>query len=286
MTTSRALRVGVAIFPTMRGIHPAELAREAEEMGFDSLFFPEHTHIPVASQNTFLGGNHPVPEYYRETLDPFVALTAAATATSTLLLGTGICLITERDPIATAKAIATLDQLSGGRFVFGIGAGWNTYELENHGTDPSRRFAVMRERVEAMQAIWSQDEASYHGKYVDFDRIWSWPKPLQRPHPPILIGGNGPKALDRVLAYGDGWLPEYEPNLFDRITELRQRALELGRQRIEITVYSARLDAVGDYLRVGADRCVFWLPPDDRSAALNRLEELASAFKLSRQAPG
>jgi probable F420-dependent oxidoreductase len=279
----RDLKVGVAIFPTIRGIPPADLARAAEERGFESLFFPEHTHIPAASQDTFLGEDRQVPEYYREILDPFVALTAAASATTGLRLGTGICLVTQRDPIATAKAVATLDQLSGGRFIFGVGAGWNTHELENHGTDPGRRFAVLRERVQAMKAIWTQDEATFHGRYVNFERIWSWPKPLQHPHPPILIGGNGPRALDRVLDYGDGWLPEFEPSLLERIAELRQRAVVDGRPSVDVTVYSARLDAIERYLEVGANRCVFWLPPNDERAAIRRLDEIATTLALRRE---
>ena len=275
----RALKIGVAIFPTARGIAIPELARVAEERGFESLFLPEHTHIPVASRNTFLGREREVPEYYSEILDPFVALTAAASATRSLRLGTGICLITERDPIVTAKAVATLDQLSGGRVVFGVGAGWNVHELRNHGTDPRHRFALMRERVEAMKAIWTQDEASYHGRFVEFDRIWSWPKPLQQPHPPILIAGNGPKALDRVLDYGDGWLPEFESELVERIAELRRRARERGRP-VEVTVYSARLEMVERYAEAGAERCVFWLPPNDEHGPLARLDEIANALEL------
>jgi probable F420-dependent oxidoreductase len=282
VTALRALQVGVAIFPTIRGIGPAELARAAEDRGFESLFFPDHTHIPVASANTFLGEERPVPEYYREMLDPFVALTAAACVTTRLRLGTGICLVTGRDPIVTAKTVATLDQLSGGRVIFGVGAGWNVHELENHGTDPRRRFAVMRERVLAMKAIWTQEEASYHGDYIDFGPIWSWPKPLQKPHPPILIGGNGPRALERVLEYGDGWLPEFEPTLLERVAELQQRAREAGRAQIDVTIYSARLEAVDQYRDVGANRCVFWLPPNDRDSALRRLDEIASALALGR----
>jgi probable F420-dependent oxidoreductase len=274
------VKFGVAVFATEHGIHPAELARLAEERGFESLFVPDHTHIPAASANTYLGGTAAVPDYYREMLDPFVALAAAACATQRLRIGTGICLVTERDPIATAKAVATLDWLSGGRFVFGVGAGWNVHELRSHGTDPGRRFAVMRERVEAMKRIWTQDEASYEGRFVTFDRIWSWPKPAQKPHPPILIAGNGPRVLERVLTYGDGWLPEFEPNLPERIAELQRQARQRGLNGMPVTVYSARLELLEAYERAGAERCVFWLPPNDPSGALRRLDELARALDL------
>src|SRR5919206_2840703 len=184
------MKFGVTMFTTRYSIGPAELARAVEERGFESLFVPEHTHIPVSRRSPWPGGAD-LPDEYRETLDPFLALTAAAAATERLLLGTGICLVVERDPITTAKEVATLDHLSGGRFLFGVGAGWNAEEMQNHGTDPSTRFGLMRERVEAMKAIWTQDEAAYHGKHVDFDAMWSWPKPAQKPHPPILVGGRG-----------------------------------------------------------------------------------------------
>jgi probable F420-dependent oxidoreductase len=275
------MKFGVAIFVTGLGIQPGELALRAEQRGFESLFFPDHTHIPAASANSFLGGSAPVPQHYREMLDPFVALTAAACSTTTLRVGTGILLVTQRDPIATAKAVATLDHLSGGRLIFGVGAGWNTDELRNHGADPHRRFALMRERVEAMKAIWTEDEATYHGEFVNFDRIWSWPKPVQTPHPPILIAGNGPKALDRVLDYGDEWLPEFEPNLLERIAELQRRAHELGRpDGVPVTVYSAKPELVERYREVGAHRAVFWLPPNDAAGAVRRLDELAEALGL------
>src|SRR6185436_11317492 len=150
-----------------------------------------------------------LPREYSHTYDPFIALTAAAAATERLRLATGICLVVERDPITTAKEVASLDQLSGGRLLFGVGAGWNLEEMENHGTDSSRRFGVLRERVEAMKQIWSSDEASYHGRYVDFERVWSWPKPAQKPQTTVIVGGNGKTVYDRVLAFGDGWLPNY-----------------------------------------------------------------------------
>lgn len=275
------------MFVTERGLQPAELARRAEERGFESLFIPDHTHIPAASANRFLGGDAPVPEHYREMFDPFVALTAAACATSRLRIGTGICLVTERDPIATAKTVATLDQLSAGRMLFGVGAGWNEEELRNHGADPARRFALMRERVESMKRIWTEDEASYHGDFVNFDRIWSWPKPLQKPHPHVLIAGNGPRALERVLSYGDEWLPEFEPNLVDRIAELQRRGRELGRpDGVPVTVYSAQIELLDEYREVGAHRCVFWLPPNDADGARQRIDELADALALAAAPQG
>jgi probable F420-dependent oxidoreductase len=169
---------------------PSELARMAEERGFESLFFPEHTHIPASRETPSPSGGE-LPREYSRTYSPFVALMAAAAASDRLLLGTGVCLVTERDPIITAKEVATIDHLSAGRFLFGVGAGWNIEELRNHGTDASTRFGIMRERIEAMKAIWSAQEASYSGRHVSFERIWCWPKPLQQPHPPVLVGGTG-----------------------------------------------------------------------------------------------
>src|SRR3954451_11502997 len=189
------LQFGLAMFPADYAIQPVELGRLAEERGFESLWFPEHTHIPVSRETPYPAGGDLPPEYWH-THDPFVALAAVAATTERLRVGPGICLIVERDPITTAKEVASLDRISNGRFLFGIGAGWNREEMANHGTDPDRRFGLMRERVEAMKAIWTQGEASYHGEQVRFDRIWSWPKPAQHPHPPVLIGGNGPRVLD------------------------------------------------------------------------------------------
>jgi probable F420-dependent oxidoreductase len=272
------MKHGVAVFETDEGVAPAELARRAEELGFESLFFPDHTHIPAARSSAAPRGGE-LPREYSHLLDPFVALTAAAAATTTLRLGTGLLLVVERDPITTAKAVATLDLVSGGRFLFGVGAGWNLEEMQNHGTDPARRFALLRERVEAMKAIWTNEEASYQGEFVRFDAIWSWPKPVQKPHPPVMIGGNGPRAVERVLAYGDEWIPEPEEGLPDRMRELAHRAKDAGRD-VPVTVYGARVEDVEAYAAAGAHRCVHWLPPRDAERTMNRLRELALDLEL------
>jgi len=272
------MKHGVAIFATDEGIAPAELAREAEALGFESLFFPDHTHVPASRTSAAPRGGE-LPREYSRLLDPFVALTAAAAATTTLRVGTGLCLVVERDPIVTAKAVATLDLLSGGRFLFGVGAGWNLEEMQNHGTDPSRRFALMRERVEAMKVIWTNDEASYSGQFVHFEGIWSWPKPMQKPHPPVMIGGNGPRVIERVLAYGDEWLPEPEEGLPERMHELRRRS-QVADRVVPITVYGARVGDVEMFEATGAHRCVYWLPPRDPERTTSRLRELAVELGL------
>src|SRR6266536_3220870 len=221
------MRFGLSMFLTDETIAPVELGRAAEEAGFDALFLPEHTHIPASRESPWSGGAA-LPREYSHTLDPFVALSAIAATTERLRLGTGIALIVERDPIVLAKEGATLDLLSGGRFELGIGAGWNHEEMANHGTDPATRIRVMRERALAVREIWTQDEASFHGEFVDFERIWSWPKPVQRPHPPIWIGGTGPRVVDRVLEFGDGWFPNMSDleELGARVAELQRRAAD------------------------------------------------------------
>ena len=243
--------VGLAIFLTGEGIHPAELARQAEAAGYESLFVTEHTHIPVkAGMVARLGG--PLDDKYRRTHDPFVALAFAAAATERLIIGTSVCLVIEHDPIVLAKQVSSLDQLSGGRFVFGVGAGWNKHEMRNHGTDPDTRHGNMRERVEAMKAIWTSDEGEYHGKHVDFDPIWQWPKPAQTPHPPVFVGGNGPRVLDRVLRYADGWMPNMKEldTLPPRVAELRERA---GRD-VPVTYYGATRENLDTLRDAGVDR--------------------------------
>jgi len=271
--------LGLAHFLTDYGMPPAELARKVEERGFESLFLPEHTHIPVSRATPYPGGGELPPEY-SHTLDPFVALAAAATATERLKIGTGVCLVIERDPIVTAKEVATLDQISGGRFLFGVGAGWNREEMQNHGTDPSTRFRRMRESVEAMKAIWTQDEAEYHGRLIDFDPIWAWPKPVQKPHPPVLVGGLGEKVLDRVVAYGDEWIPnrvQSPEDLGERIAELQRRAEAAGRERIPVTVFGAKSEQrlLERLEAAGVTRSLFYLQPEKPDGVERQLDEFA-----------
>lgn len=279
------MKFGVTMFPTDYAIGPSELARAVEERGFESLFFPEHTHIPTSRRTPWPGGAE-LPQEYSHTLDPFVALSAAAMVTTRLRIGTGICLVIERDPITLAKEVASLDLISGGRFMFGIGGGWNLEEMENHGTSPPQRWKLMRERVEAMKAIWTQDEAEYHGRFLSFDPVWSWPKPVQRPHPPILVGGDGPHTLQRVIEYGDGWMPiprRGESAISERAAELNWLAAAAGRGRIPVTVFGAspRPEVIQHYAEAGVERCIFWLPPAPAGEALPLLDrhaELAKSF--------
>jgi probable F420-dependent oxidoreductase len=225
------MHFGVHIEPTDQTMDIVALGRLVESLGFESLFLPEHTHLPVAGASVHPSGPA-VHDRLRRFLDPFIALAAVASATTTLRLGTGVCLVPQHDPITLAKQIATLDFISGGRFLFGIGAGWNREELQNHGVDPATRFRRLREHVLAMRAIWTEEEASFHGDFVHFGPIWSWPKPAQRPHPPIIVGGEGPRVLDRVLDYGDEWGPNAEDGLEDRARDLHRRATSLGRPPI------------------------------------------------------
>ena len=266
---------GIGYFATHDGVDPASFARMLEERGHRSLFFPEHTHIPASRETPYPAGGE-LPRPYSHTYDLFVALTAAVTATRSLRVGSGICLVTERDPIITAKEVASIDHLSGGRLDFGVGAGWNREEMRDHGTDPRRRMAVMAERVEAMKAIWTQAEASYHGEHVSFERIWSWPKPLQRPHPPVLVGGNGPTVLDRVLRFGEGWMPNNTgEELLPRIRELRARA-ERPMQVI-IMGAPAKPERLEEFEREGIDRVVRWIPSTARGPAERALERWEDA---------
>ena len=271
------MQFGVHMSLTDESMDAHEFGRAVEDHGFDAVSVPEHTHIPAARTTPYPGGGE-LPREYTRTLDPFVALTAIAGVTERVRLMTSVCLLVERDPIITAKAGATLDLLSDGRLDLGVGAGWNREEMVNHGTDPRRRFALLDERLGALRALWTEPEASYHGELVDFKAVWSWPKPLQQPHVPILVGGSGPSALERVLTLGDGWLPHGRtPELPERIRELRHRARETGRGPIPVTVFAAEANdaALEAYVEAGADRCLFRFPSSTADEVLPRLEEHA-----------
>ena len=233
------MKFGASMFFTDYAITPAVLAKAMEERGFDTLWAPEHSHIPFSRKTPFPLGTE-LPKRYYDVMDPFVTLTAAASATKTLRLGTGICLIAQRDPIQTAKLVASIDQISGGRFVFGVGNGWNQDEMENHGTDFAHRHKLARERIEAMQAIWTQEAAEYHGEFVDFGPMAAWPKPAQKPHPPILVGGAFPYSARRAIRYGNGWLPQVtradQAPLTEVIPRFRQMAADAGRDPAAMTI--------------------------------------------------
>jgi probable F420-dependent oxidoreductase len=274
------MQVGVFYFPADYGIDVAELAQALEARGFASLYVPEHTHIPTSRRSPFPGGGE-LPKKYSHTHDPFVALSFAAAATRKLVLGTGICLIPERDPIVTAKCVASLDQLSGGRFVFGIGGGWNVEEMENHGARYKTRFKLMRERILAMKALWTEEEAAFHGEFVKFDPVWSWPKPKQRPHPPILLGGESDYTLRRIVEYCDGWIPRpitgFTPR--DAKARLRRMAEDQGRDptSLSITVFRAPADkaALDDYRAAGIDGALLEVPDLGRDEILRLLDKYA-----------
>jgi probable F420-dependent oxidoreductase len=273
----------VSIFPTDASISPAELAVACEERGFESLWVAEHSHIPASRKTPFPGGGE-LPKMYYDALDPFVVLAAAASVTRSIKLATGVCLVIQRDPIQTAKQVASLDQLSKGRFLFGVGAGWNLEEMANHGTtDPGRRGTLLRERIEAMKAIWTEKQAEYHGEFVDFDPIFAWPKPVQKPHPPIHVGGAWPQAARRAIKWGDGWIPVGDPEgAIKRLPELRALAQDAGRDpaAIEVSIYYAPADPalLGRLRDAGVARVIFGVPTEAREKVLpilDRYRELA-----------
>ncbi len=269
------MRLGISTFPTQASIQPAALGRALEERGFESLFVSEHTHIPVGLNVT--PGGREIPEEFAHTYDPFVSLAAAAASTERLLLGTAVCLVPERDPIHTAKEVATLDRISGGRFLFGVGGGWNRGELANHGTEFASRWRLLRERILAMKEIWTHETAEFHGEFVDFDPLWQWPKPVQDPHPPVIMGGSAEKSIARAVEYCDGWMPIAERGdvpLADLVGKLQAAAGEAGRDRIPVTLYGAapKPDRLEVYAQAGVDRCLLALPPGDADDALRRLD--------------
>jgi probable F420-dependent oxidoreductase len=273
------MKLGVVIFDADYAIRIDELARELEQRGFESLWIPEHTHIPTSRRSPWPGGPN-LPKEYLHTLDPFVSLATAAAVTTRLLVGTGICLLVERDPITTAKAVASLDFLSKGRFLFGVGGGWNAEEMENHGTNFSTRWRLLRERVLAMKEIWTKDEPEFHGEFVNFDPIWAWPKPIQKPHPPVLLAVNVPQARQKVIDYADGWFPlaARAGDLGEGIADLRRRAEKAGRDPalLTVSVFGAKADeaVLAQYAKLGVTRAILGLPPAGREVVLPVLDDL------------
>ncbi len=274
------MHIGALIFPTDLSIRPDRLARELEGRGFESLWVTEHTHIPSSRRTPWPGGSQ-LPEEYRRTLDPYVALTAAATVTEHLRLGTGITLVAQHDPIVLAKTVASLDLLSGGRVMLGVGVGWNEEEMEDHGVDPKRRRSIAREHLLAMRELWTKDEASFDGEHVSFPPAWSWPKPVATPHPPIIMGGaGGPVTFRHVVEYCDGWMPIHgRRSISDRLGDLREAADEAGRDMatIELGVFGCPADpkVIDDYARLGFVRCTLGVPPTGEADALRALDSYA-----------
>ena len=277
------MKIGTCIFVTDYSIGVCELAPALEERGFESLWVPEHTHIPVSCPPTLPDGEA-LPKEYSHILDPFVTLTAAAAVTDKLKLGTGICLVIERDTITTAKEAASLDHISDGRFFFGIGGGWNSAEMSHHGTVFETRFRKLREQVLAMKEIWTREEAEYHGEFVDFGPIWSWPKPVQDPHPPIILGGNSDFTRQRVVDFCEGWIPLafLSDNIVQDYADLKDRAARAGRDTasISVSVYGPEpeIPTLESYAEAGIDRVILRLPPADRETVLPLLDEYRTSL--------
>jgi len=277
------MQIGLTIFPTEYSIQPADLALEAEARDFESLWLPEHSHIPASRKSPWPGGAE-LPKYYCETYDPFVSLGAAAAVTKKIRLATGICLVVERDPIHTAKEVSTLDRLSAGRFIFGVGGGWNAEEMANHGTVFETRFKMMRERILAMKEIWTQPTPKFAGEFVQFDKMMQWPKPVQKPHPPIIVGGGFPHAAKRAIAYGDGWMPiggRADP--LEILPQFRQMAKEAGRNSASLSfgIYGGPADpeVLKRYRDAGVNRVVLRLPSQSRDEVLPMLDDLAPVLR-------
>jgi probable F420-dependent oxidoreductase len=283
------MKIGAVMFFTTESMQPAPLARALEERGFESLWVPEHTHIPSSRKSDYPASGGLVRAYY-ELMDPFLALNTAATVTARLKVGTGIALVTQRDPIVTAKMVSSIDQLSNGRFLFGVGNGWNQDEIENHGTAFTSRHKLARERIEAMKTIWTQEEPEYHGEFVNFDKMKQWPKPRQKPHPPIIVGGAFPYAARRAIRYGDGWIPR--DDWLDRdgiavLDQFRAMAREAGRDPADLPISTFRvpdnIERLRRYREIGIDRVVFSLPAEKEDKILPILDRWA---ELQRQLDG
>jgi probable F420-dependent oxidoreductase len=280
------LNFGVSMFFTDYCVAPGELGQLLEQRGFESVWAPEHSHIP-SSRKTPFPGDGELPKRYYDAMDPFVTLTAAAVATKTLKVGTGVCLVVQRDPIQTAKLVSSIDQVSNGRFLFGIGNGWNRDEIENHGTVFATRHKLARERVEAMKAIWTQTNPEYHGEFVDFGPMMTWPKPVQKPHPPVIVGGAFPYSARRAVRYGDGWIPQATRGSYSEIAELipefRKMATAAGRDpdHIQITVWFPKQDPdlMKRYRDLGVSRVVFNLDSEKADKILPVLDKLAALMR-------
>ena len=277
---------GASMFFTDYSMGAGELARALEERAFESVWAPEHSHIPLSRQSSFPSGGE-LPKQYYDVMDPFVTLAAAAAATKTIKLGTGVCLVIQRDTIQTAKLVASIDQVSGGRFLFGIGGGWNQDEMEDHGTVYATRFKKMREQVEAMKVIWSETKPAYHGELVDFPPMMTWPKPVQKPHPPVIVGGMFPHAARRALRYADGWIPHsrrphYE-DVTDFLPQFRQMATEAGRklEDVPVTVWGVQpdYDRLRRYEQQGVSRGVVQLAPEPAEKTLPILDRWAELIR-------
>jgi probable F420-dependent oxidoreductase len=274
------VHVGITIFPTDYSVAPADVARDVEARGFESLWLPEHTHIPVELTSPWPGGPE-LPKPYYDVYEPFISLAAAAAVTSRIKLATGICLVVQRDPIQTAKDVATLDRISNGRFLFGIGGGWNAAEMRDHGTDFATRFALMRERVLAMKEIWMQSKPEFHGRFVDFPPMLTWPKPVQRPHPPIHVGGGYPHALRRAIEYADGWMPILGRGpVLEKLADVRRLLGAAGRNpdAFEVTLFGVPPDpeVLARARDAGVARCVLGLPSVKHDAVVPILDAHAA----------
>jgi probable F420-dependent oxidoreductase len=275
------MKLGVTMFATDYAMRPDDLARECEARGFESLWFPEHTHIPASRKSPWPGGGE-LPKEYWHTHDLFVAMMAAAAVTKKIKIGSGICLVIERDPILTAKEVASVDQLSNGRVLFGIGGGWNAEEMEHHGTPFKKRWKVLRERIEAMKEVWTKEEAEYHGEFVNFDKIWSYPKPAQKPNPPILLGTMSAKGIDRVVRYCNGWIPVgvTPKTLPEAMRDLQTQAERASRKASEfpISIFGApaKEDTLGQFQSQGVERVVLFLPSAGEDRILPKLDQYAA----------
>ena len=277
---------GLFMFPTDYAIQPVELAIAAEERGFESLFFPEHTHIPASRKSPWPGGPE-LPKEYWHTHDPFVALGAAAAVTKKLKLGTGVCLVIERDPIVLAKEVASLDMISGGRVLFGIGGGWNVEEMENHGANAKKRWKTVREKILAMREIWTKEEAEFHGEIVNFDKIWSFPKPVQPGGPPVLMGSGSKKVFERVADYCDGWLPINRGGNTDwtpLIKQMHDAGNARGRKHLSLSLFGAppKEESLHKLIEVGFERLIFGLPPAPRDTVMPMIDNYAKVMGKMR----